>query len=128
MKILKLNSCQLFKEAHKTNGETFLKEAPNSVKFPIRVLSIASKDSQNIDKIPNLLAANNEQEGPKLEINRAVEINIFNPEGELTRLINNGLNFEEAESWSFKVPALDTLIEDPNELLKKNSSKKDDTL
>lgn len=78
MKILKLNSCQLFKVAHKTNGKTFLKEIPNSVKFPIKVLSIASKGSQNIDKIPNLLTVNNEQEGHKLEIKRAMEKTIFN--------------------------------------------------
>ncbi len=31
MKALKLNSIQLFKEAHKASGETLLKELPSSI-------------------------------------------------------------------------------------------------
>lgn len=58
MKALKLNSIQLFKEAHKASGETLLKELPSSIFLQTKGFSIMRKDSQNLDKVSHIQRAN----------------------------------------------------------------------
>lgn len=103
IKIKKLNTHQLFKDAHKINGETFLKDVPQSALLPTKVSSIMNSDSPKASKISKLLTVSiNPRDQEKMKIKKVMEVNIVNEGGELTKIINQGICFNKnIEEFSF---------------------------
>jgi hypothetical protein len=100
--IKKITSGHLFREAHQTNGQTYLKDPPQSAMLRPKYSNLESPILSPRAKNQLPLSPTTANSESKLEINKVININItrsVEEEGDLTRIINKGIPIEENDPF-----------------------------